>query len=362
MDTIKTILIGAGNISGIYLKNITGMFPEVELIGVYDQAPQRAEAARQAYGIPKAYATLEQALADEKGQLILNLTPPAAHFSVSREALLAGKHVYCEKPLGISLEEGRALSALAREKGLRLGGAPDTFLGAGIQTCRKLIDDGKIGDIVGASAFMLCRGHEGWHPDPMFYYQQGGGPMMDMGPYYLTALMYLLGGVRRVFGAGRITFPKRKIFSQPRAGQIMDVTVNTHMAGTIEFASGAIGTILTTFDVHYPKEKTRYIEIYGSEGSLFLPDPNFFDGPVLLFRPGEGLREMPLIPGYRENARGLGLWDMARAIRDGSPARCDVQQTLHVLEVMAGFEESAKTGSWTDIQSLYRQPPLLQIE
>ena len=192
----------------------------------------------------------------------------------------------------------------------------------------------------------------------MFYYEKGGGPMMDMGPYYLTALCYLLGGVKRVMGAGRITFPQRTITSQPRAGQIMDVQVNTHLNGALEFASGAMGTIQTSFDVHYPREKTRYIEIYGSEGSLFLPDPNFFDGPVQLYRPKEGLQDIPLIPGHRENARGLGLKDMARAILEKGPAQCDGQQLLHVLEIMAGIEKSIETGGWVDMESAYEKPPL----
>ena len=180
---------------------------------------------------------------------------------------------------------------------------------------------------------------------------------MDMGPYYLTALCYLMGGVRQVLGAGRITFPCREITGGPQAGRQIPVQVNTHLAGTMEFSGGAIGTILTSFDVHYPGEKTRYIEIYGSEGSLFLPDPNFFDGPVQLYRPGEGLQEVPLLSGYRENARGLGLNDMARAILEDRPALCDGRQALHVLEIMAGFEESIRRGGWIPIQSSYEMPP-----
>ena len=236
MKTVKIAMIGVGCISGIYLKNITETFREIELIGVCDLIRERAEKARQDYGVPKIYDTMYDAFADPEVEIVLNLTRPYEHFEVSKAALEAGKHVYSEKPLGADLEEGKALLKLAREKGLMLGGAPDTFLGAGIQTCRRLIDDGYIGTPIGSSAFIIGRGMESWHPDPDFYYQRGGGPVFDMGPYYLTAMINLMGGIDRVVSASRATFPQRIITSQPHAGSTIDVNVDTYVAGTVQYA------------------------------------------------------------------------------------------------------------------------------
>ena len=280
MNRVKIAMIGVGCISGIYLKNITETFRELELVGVCDLVRERAESAQREYGIPKVYETMHDAFADPEVEIVLNLTRPYEHFEVTRAALEAGKHVYSEKPLGADLAEGKALAKLAREKGLMLGGAPDTFLGAGIQTCRRLIDDGYIGTPIGSAAYMIGCGHESWHPDPEFYYKRGGGPMFDMGPYYLTAMVNLMGGVQRVVSASRATFPQRTITSQPLAGTVIDVDVSTYVAGTVQYASGAIGTIFTTFDVQFPREKSRFIEIYGSEGTLFVPDPNNFSGAI----------------------------------------------------------------------------------
>ena len=357
MKTVKIAMIGVGNISGIYLRNLTGVFKGVELIGVCDLVRERAEKAQKEFGIRKLYETMHDAFADPEVDVVLNITRPYEHFEVSRAALEAGKHVYSEKPLGADLEEGKYLLKLAKEKGLLLGGAPDTVLGAGIQTCRRLIDDGWIGTPIGSAAFMLTSGPEPWHPDPEFFYKRGGGPMFDMGPYYLTAMINLLGGVDRVFSASRASFPQRTIGSQPFAGQKIDVEVNTYIAGTVQYESGAIGTIFTTFDAKYPGSKRRFIEVYGTEGTLFVPDPNTFGGKVELYRPEDGeVREMPLMYGYPENSRALGLTDLCMAVRDGREARCGVQQTYHVLEMIEGFETSAKTGRWTEIGSRYHRP------
>ena len=354
MKPVNVAMIGVGCISGIYLENITKTFKDVKLIGVCDLVRERAEQAQQKYGVPKLYETMYDAFSDPEVELVLNLTRPYEHFEVSKAALEAGKHVYSEKPLGASLEEGQALVKLAQEKGLMLGGAPDTFMGAGIQTCRKLIDDGWIGDIVGSAAFMICHGHETWHPDPDFYYQYGGGPMFDMGPYYLTALINLCGGIHSVMSASKKSFAKRMITSQPFAGTPIDVNVNTYVAGTIKYDSGAIGTLFTTFDVYYPSQ-ARF-EIYGSRGTLFVPDPNGFGGPVKLFRPEDGeIREIPLLFDYRQNSRALGLDDMAVAIRTGREARADYRQTFHVLDAMTGFERSAASGRWVKMSTKYKR-------
>lgn len=352
MKTIKIAMIGVGAISGIYLENITKTFKEIELLGVCDLIRERAENAKEKYNIPKIYDTMHDAFEDEEVDIVLNLTRPNEHYEVTKAALDAGKHVYSEKPLGATLEEGEKLVALAEKMKLLLGGAPDTFMGSGIQTCRKLIDDGFIGKPIGAAAFMICHGHETWHPDPEFYYKHGGGPMLDMGPYYITALVNLLGGVSGVTGVVKSTFPQRTITSQPKSGTIIDVDVPTFITGILNFDSGAIGTIFTTFDVFY-NQQARF-EIYGSEGTLIVPDPNCFGGPIQLLRPEDGeYKEMPLVFDYKENSRGLGLADMAKALQTGRSFRADYHQTYHVLEILTSFEKSSKAGAYYPMKTKY---------
>jgi predicted dehydrogenase len=333
-------IVGCGDISGIYLQNLTSVFSDrLEIAGLCDVVFEKAANRGKEFGITKVYADMTELLTDPSVDIVLNLTRPYEHFTVTQAALNAGKHVYSEKPLGAALEEGIRLCRLAKERGLLIGGAPDTFLGAGIQTCRKLIEDGVLGDIVGASAFMTCRGHESWHPDPEFYYKYGGGPMLDMGPYYITAMVSLMGAVKSVTGAAKASFPTRTITSQALNGTVIQVDVPTHIAGVMEFASGAVGTILTSFDIH--AAQLPRIEIYGSKGSLSVPDPNTFGGPVMLFTPERGnFTEMPLTADYAENSRGLGLYDMVCHIEDGTPFRASGELNLHVLEVMTGFERA----------------------
>jgi predicted dehydrogenase len=231
-------------------------------------------------------------------------------------------------------------------------------MGAGIQTCRKLIDDGFIGQPVGAAAFMICHGHETWHPDPEFYYKLGGGPMLDMGPYYITALVNLLGGVSGVTGVVKTSFPKRTITSEPKSGTIIDVDVPTYITGILNFESGATGTIFTTFDVFY-KQQARF-EVYGTEGTMIVPDPNYFGGPIQVLRPEDGeYKEMPLVFDYKENSRGLGLADMAKALRTGRGFRADYHQTFHVLEIMTSFEKSSKAGAYVPMNTKFtRSEPM----
>ena len=226
-----------------------------------------------------------EAFNDPEVEVILNLTRPHEHYEVTKQGLLHGKHVYSEKPLAVDMDEAKELVALAEEKGLRLGGAPDTFMGAGIQTARRVIDQGLIGDVVGASCAMVCHGHETWHPDPEFYYKRGGGPMMDMGPYYVTALVQLLGPAKGVMGMTKRTFPHRTITSQPHYGEDISVDVDTYLSGNILFENGAIAQIFTTFDVYYGRGAQARFEVYGTQGTLVVPDPNTFGGPVLLLRP-----------------------------------------------------------------------------
>lgn len=354
MNRIKVAMIGVGAISGIYLENIHNIFKDIELVGVCDLVREKAENARKQYPKLKIYDTMFDAFKDDEVDVILNLTRPYEHFEVSKEALLARKHVYSEKPLAATFDEGEKLVSIAKEKNLFLGGAPDTFLGAGIQTCRKLIDDGYIGEPIGAAAFMICHGHESWHPDPEFYYKHGGGPMMDMGPYYITALINMLGAVKGVTGVTKSSFKQRTITSQPLSGKVIEVEVPTYVTGILHFENGAIGTIFTTFDVHYDSQ-ARF-EIYGTKGTLRVPDPNGFGGPIQLLRQEDGeYKDMPLCFDYPENSRALGLADMAAAICEERKARVSYTQTLHVLEILTAFEKSSKAGAYLPLKTSYER-------
>jgi predicted dehydrogenase len=347
-------MIGCGNISGIYLENLTNLFSNTELAACADLIAERAREAAQSYNVPRA-CSVEELLADPDIELVLNLTIPKAHAEVCLSALEAGKHVYTEKPLAIERKHGREVLEAAQASGLLVGGAPDTFLGGGIRTCRKLIDEGIIGETLSAAAFMTTPGHERWHPDPEFYYQKGGGPVLDMGPYYLSALVYLMGPIKRVTCFARASYPERTITSEPKCGQRIPVEVSTHMSGALEFASGALGTIMMSFDVW--GANLPFIEVYGSEGSLSVPDPNTFDGPVrLLEKNQEEWREIPLAFGYTDNSRGLGVADMADAIVSGRKPRAGIDLTFHVLDIMEGLEDSVRSGSCFTASSSCERP------
>jgi predicted dehydrogenase len=340
-------VIGCGNISGIYLTNCREL-PGLELVACADLDIARAQAKAVEHGIRAA--TVDELLANPDIDLVINLTIPAVHAEVNQAVLAAGKHVYTEKPLATRRADGAATLALAREAGLRVGSAPDTFLGGGLQTCRKLIDDGAIGEPVAAVTFMTGHGPEGWHPDPDFFYKPGAGPMFDMGPYYLTALVSLLGPITRVTGSARSSFPMRTIGSGPKQGQKISVETPTHVAGVLDFAGGAVATIITSFDV-WAANLPR-IEIYGSEGSLSVPDPNTFGGPVRIrLAKDKEWRDVPLTHGHTENSRGLGVADMASAIRAGRPHRASGELAYHMLDVMAAFEEASTAGRHVAITS-----------
>lgn len=358
MKKVKIGFVGCGCISGIYLKNLTGLFKEVEIIGVCDLIRERAEQAVAQYHIPKLYEDMYELFQDPEVDIVLNITRPYEHYEVTKQALLHGKHVYSEKPLSPDLGEARELVELAKEKGLMLGGAPDTFMGAGIQTARHLIDSGFIGVPIGGSAHMISRGPEDWHPDPEFVYQYGGGPMFDMGPYYVTALINLLGAVDTVNGMTKISYPERPILSEKKYGNMMQVEVPTYVMGTMRFKSGAVANIFTTFDVSYT-ESTK-LEIFGSEGTITVPDPNQFDGEVLLQR-GRSVERisMPRIFDYKANSRGLGLADMAKALSTGRMHRANSAQQLHVVEVMSAFYTSSEQNTNIKIESPFeRQKPM----
>jgi len=346
-------IVGCGKISGIYLQNLS-TYAGIRVVACADIDVQRAEVQAERYGVPRA-CSVEALLSDADVDIVVNLTIPAAHGTVGLAALHAGKSVYNEKPLALNRDEAQRMLAVARERGLRIGGAPDTFLGGGLQTCRKLLDDGAIGVPVAATAFMMSHGHESWHPNPDFYYQMGGGPMFDMGPYYLTALVATLGPVRRVTGSARITVPERAITSQPLAGTNIKVNVPTHVAGVLDFASGPIATIVTSFDVW--SANVPRLEIYGSDGTLSLPDPNTFGGPVRLRRAGEQeWSEVPLTHGNISNSRGLGVLDMARAIQQGRPHRANGDLASHVLATMQAIHEASERGVHSDLLEQCERP------
>ena len=384
MKPVKIAMIGVGAISGIYLQNITKTFREIDLVGVCDLIPERAKKGHD-YVMseiqngadapePKIYKDMFEAFSDPDVDVILNLTRPYEHYEVTKQALLSGKHVYSEKPLAVDMTEGTELVELAGKLGLHLGGAPDTFMGAGVQTARKLIDEGFIGEVIGANCAMVCHGHETWHPDPEFYYKRGGGPMFDMGPYYVTALVQLLGEAKGVMGMTKKSFNNRIITSDPHCGENIEVDVDTYLTGNILFSSGAIAQIFTTFDVYYSRNASARFEVYGTKGTIVVPDPNTFGGPVLLLRPEDqaaapkvdpalaggavpnfysGYREMPLMFDYSENSRGLGLSDMCRAISTGRGFRADYQQQYHVLEIMGSFTKSCEKGEYIPLKTKY---------
>ena len=333
----RIAIVGCGVIAPAYVHTI-GRLADIEIAACVDADPERAAALAQSAGARAA--TFDEVLADPEIDAVVNLTPPLAHAEVTHAALAAGKAAFSEKPLGIDFEEGRALRDLAVERGVRLGCAPDTFLGVGLQTCRAAIDRGDIGEPLAANAFMLQAGPEWWHPNPGFFYGHGSGPMLDMGPYYLTALIQMLGPAVSVIGTGRISRAQRPIHSKPHRGDLIDVETPTHTSAAIEFRSGAIATLVTSFDA--AATRYRHIEIYGSEGTLAVPDPNTFKGPVL--RRGvrdEWWHDLELVPKTLPQQRGIGLADMLSAARNGRAHRASGDLALHVLEIMSGALSSS---------------------
>jgi predicted dehydrogenase len=348
---VRIGVIGCGDISGTYLSTAR-KFKVLEIAACADLETERSRAKAEEFNLRACSS--EQLLADSDIEVVLNLTPPNAHFEVAIKAIEAGKSVYDEKPLAATTQQGRRILDSARAKGLLVGCAPDTFLGAGLQTCRKLIDEGLIGEPVAAAAFVMCRGHEDWHPNPEFYYKPGGGPLFDMGPYYLTALVSLLGPVRRVAGSTRISFPERTITSEPKRGGKISVEVPTHVAGVLDFANGAIATLVTSFDVW--GAEVPFIEIYGSEGTLSLPDPNCFGGPVRLLKARGEWEEVPLSHGYGEENRSIGLADLACALRTGRPHRANGEMAFHVLDIMCALHASSAEGKHSELHSSCERP------
>jgi predicted dehydrogenase len=345
-------IIGCGNISAAYLK-ATQRFPILDVRAVADLRSEAAERRGAEFGLPAT--RVDQLLKRDDIEIVVNLTVPLAHTDVSLAVLKAGKHVHSEKPLGVNVAEARKVMDLAAAKNLRVGSAPDTFLGGGHQTARKLIDDGAIGAPVAGSAFFMCPGHERWHPAPGFYYLRGGGPMLDMGPYYITDLVQLLGPVASVMGSTARPKSERLVTSEPMNGALIPVEVATHVAGMLEFESGAVVSIAMSFDV--PKHRHTPIEIYGDKGAILVPDPNRFGGEVQVAKTGADWETVPLTHGHVDGEfRSIGVADMATAIVAGRPHRASGALAFHVLEVMEAFQASSDEGRRVKIQSSVERP------
>lgn len=337
-------IVGCGTISDAYLTNLTA-FPDVRVLACADIDVERAKTAAHRYGIPNA-GDVETVLSDPDVEVVVNLTIPAAHASVDTAALHAGKHAYGEKPLALERSDGAALLAEAAERGLRVGNAPDTFLGAGLQTCQRLVAEGAIGRPLSALTCFQTAGPERWHPSPEFLFARGAGPLLDIGPYYLTALIQLFGPISRVAGAQRKAREERVIGSGPRAGTTFPVEMPTHTTSLVEFAAGQVATIVLSFDS--PVERHGFVEITGTEATLRCPDPNQFAGPVRIRKAGDtDWRELP-VRGTTAG-RGIGVLDMAQAIRAGRPHRASGELAMQVLDAMAAIAESAERGEFVPV-------------
>jgi predicted dehydrogenase len=346
-------IVGAGKISSQYSDSLLRL-PQVEVTAVADLDADRAAALSGRHPGSRPLS-LPDLLAGDDVDLVLNLTVPAAHAEVALAALNSGKHVYGEKPLAATTSQGRAIAAAATAVGLRVGCAPDTVLGTGVQTARAAVDRGDIGVPHAATAFMTTPGHERWHPDPEFYYRPGGGPLLDMGPYYLTSLVHLLGPVVRVVGLSARSRPTRTVGSGPKQGRRFDVEVDSHVTGVLEHASGALTTLIMSFDVW--AARLPRIEVHGDAGSISVPDPNDFAGDVEIFTGADQRwRTIETSDGYLDAGRGFGVADLALCLRIGAPHRAALDVGLHVLDVMESLQRAADDGSRVEVGSTCLRP------
>lgn len=350
-------VIGAGVISTQYLDNLT-VFPDVEVLFVADLDVERARAQAEAYGIPGS-GTVDELLAHPQIEIVVNLTIPAAHVEVARRALAAGKNVWTEKPIALDRESGKALLADAAAGGLRVATAPDTFLGSGLQTGKRLIDEGRIGIPLTALTLFQASGPEAWHPNPDFLYAVGAGPLFDMGPYYLTALVQNLGAVRRVAATGSTSRQTRVIATGPRAGEEFAVQVPTHVSALLEFESGASAQCVFSFQSALPRG-TGLVEIAGETGTIVFPDPNQFEGDVLVY--ADGAAEPEHVPTSAQGGRGTGVVDLARSIRAGVPERASGEQAYHVLDIMVSISDAIESGQFVTVDSTMARAAALPLD
>jgi predicted dehydrogenase len=355
---LKVGIVGCGTIVAAYLQTFARL-TTVKLVAAADLDSSRAEAVARDHPGVRALS-VQDLMADDQVDLVLNLTIPAAHAEVGRRAIAAGKSVYGEKPLAATTAEARKLLDEAHSARVRVGCAPDTVLGTGTQTARKAIDDGVIGSPVAAMATFATAGHERWHPNPDFYYAPGGGPLLDMGPYYITALVTMLGPVVSVSGAASRTRSTRTIGSGPRQGEVIPVSTDTHVTGVLVHASGVLSTIYMSFDT--VATQAARIEVHGEAGSLVVPDPNRFDGDVLLRTlAGAEWQALPVSAGYVGAARGFGVHDLAVTTGEKEP-RAGGTLAFHVLDVMESLLRSAHEHAAIAVQSRCERPSAVPLQ
>lgn len=360
LTPVRVGIIGCGNISPAYIKGCAE-YDILKVVALADMNPAAADARAKEFGIERVL-TVDELIADPDIDLVINLTIPSAHAPVNRRILLAGKHAYTEKPFGLNRAEGAEVLALAREKGLLVGCAPDTYLGPAWQTARKVLDDGLIGEPSAAFGSMLSGGPESWHPSPEFFYKHGGGPLFDMGPYYLSALVHLLGPVKMVTAMAKKAFAQRTVGSGPLQGNKIDVDIFTHLSGLLEFENGVQATTIFSFDTFGGGELPR-LEIYGHLGTLHLPDPNHRDGELKIRLQGE--KDWTVYPNEHMHTpphRGIGVADMAYAIRTGRSTRVAGEIANHVLDIMCAFGESAQSHSVVHLLTSCVRPEMFPIK
>lgn len=344
-------VIGAGVISNQYLENLT-QFPDLDVRFVADIDQERAQAQAEKYGVP-GFGSVAELLADEGIEIVVNLTIPKVHVEVALQALEAGKHVWSEKPFALDRASGRTLLETAHTRGLRVATAPDTFLGAGIQSARRLVESGAIGAPLTALTLMQSPGPESWHPNPDFLFQEGAGPLFDIGPYYLTALVQLFGPIKRVSAVASRAKTSRVIGSGPRAGESFEVTVPTHVSALYQFESGQTAQAIFSFD---SKLGRTLFEVAGAEGTVVVPDPNTFEGDLIV----HGVDGIETLPSTgTTTTRGTGVVELARALRAGVPERASGEQAFHVLDVMVATIEAGSSGVPVDIESTVAVAPAL---
>ncbi len=370
-------VVGLGDISDVYINNLQS-FEAINILACASRGIEKAQTKAAKFGIERPYGSVDELIRDGDVDLVLNLTPPLSHYEINKAALLAGKHVYTEKPLAVTFEETKELVELAKERGLRIGSAPDTFFGSRLQTFREIIDSGEIGTVTGCGAYVAYRGPQTFHPDPYFFYEKGAGPLLDIGPYYVIALLSLLGPVKSVSAMSNRPFAERVAEAGPAKGKTLKIEMDTHVVANLKFANGAIGSLVMSFDV-WDSNLPR-MEIYGSKGTLCMgePDPvagpNLFGGDVLL-RTADNYRWFSLerpedMPDWKrfevdrpfdstrhdENSRGIGLVDMVYALREGKPHRASAEMALHGIEVMESILVSAQESRFIEMTTTFDQP------
>lgn len=361
-------VIGCGNISAAYFR-LAPLFRGIEMRACADINMEAAKVRAAEFGLRAE--TVDGLLAASDIDIVVNLTIPAAHYAVSKQILDAGKHVYSEKPFVLSVAEGLDLRKRAEKKGLRIGSAPDTFLGGAHQLARSIVDSGKLGRITSGTCHVMNHGMEHWHPNPDFFFQPGGGPILDLGPYYLANLIQLIGPVKQVAALTTIPYKERTITSKPRFGQKVPVNTPTTVHALLEFANGAAVSLNASWDVwqhgHSP------MELFGDEGTIYVPDPNFFGGTVRYTQKADPVKKLPkwdhpfAVPnqqhsqGMMANYRAAGLADMAIAIQEGRPHRCSMDLALHAIDVMTGVLKSGETGKFVAMKTTCERPAALGV-